>query len=724
MTARHEEHDGSAGRTAGRTAGHRVRRVLVANRGEIARRVFATCRRLGIDTVAVFSDADASLSFVTEADVAVRLPGSTPADTYLRGDLIVAAALQAGADAVHPGYGFLSENADFARDVIEAGLTWVGPHPDSIETMGSKIEAKKLMSDVGVPVLTEVSPVSVTEADLPLLVKASAGGGGRGMRVVRRLEEVAAAVEQASAEAASAFGDSTVFCEPYVEHGRHVEVQVLGDLHGSLVVLGERDCSIQRRHQKVIEETPAPGLSEALRQALHEAARTAASAIGYVGAGTVEFLLDPATEKFWFLEMNTRLQVEHTVTECVTGMDLVAAQIAVVEGRPIGELVGELVRAPGTPDGHAVQARLYAEDPAADWQPQSGRLSRFEVPHVDAEFTSPPTYGIRVDAGFESGNEVGTHYDAMLAKVIAWAPTREAAARMLAGVLSRARIHGVRTNRDLLVSILRDDAFIAGDVSTDFLDRLQLDRSDRDVRLEALVAAIALAERSRETRPVQQRIPSGWRNVPSAPQTTRFVCADSSLLSAASADESRVEARVEARWYGGRDGYRCADSPADSPGGAPADSPGGAPADSRGDSVDRQGIQVVSATRDRVVLDIGGLRTVFDVFVDGNRVDVESSQGHISLKRIPRFTDPADTVATGSLLAPMPGTVTRVAVAKGDPVDAGQTVLVLEAMKMQHTISAPRAGVVSQLDVAVGDQVAAGAVLAVVQTEEPEGETP
>jgi propionyl-CoA carboxylase alpha chain len=354
-----------------------MQRLLVANRGEIARRVFHTCRTLGIETAAVYSDADVGLPFVREADVAVRLPGSTPVETYLRGDLVVDAARRAGADAVHPGYGFLSESAGFARAVLGAGLTWVGPRPETVESMSSKVEAKKLMEKAGVPVLGEIAPGSVTEADLPLLVKASAGGGGRGMRVVRELGDVAPQVELAANEAGSAFGDPTVFCEPYVEQGRHVEVQVLGDTHSTVLVLGERDCSLQRRHQKVVEETPAPGLTEELREALHEAARTAAEAIGYVGAGTVEFLV--SGDRFYFLEMNTRLQVEHPVTELVTGLDLVALQVAVAEGRRLdpsldvrhaaqrGEKVTGREGAGGAGrwrGGHAVEVRLYAEHPA------------------------------------------------------------------------------------------------------------------------------------------------------------------------------------------------------------------------------------------------------------------------------------------------------------------------------------------------------------------------
>src|SRR4051794_32573107 len=380
-----------------------ITRLMVANRAEIASRVFRTCRSLGISTVAVHSDADAGLPYVREADVAVRIPGLTPAETYLDVDAVLAAAKAAGADAIHPGYGFLSENAAFARAVIDAGLTWVGPTPESMDAMSSKIGAKELMRAAGVPVL-EV-PESPTEADLPLLVKASAGGGGRGMRVVRSVAELPAEIAAAAAAAASAFGDGTVFVEPYVERGRHVEVQVVGTS-----VYGDRDCSLQRRHQKVVEEAPAPGLSDEVREALHDAARRAAEAVDYRGAGTVEFLYDPATERFWFLEMNTRLQVEHPVTEEVHGIDLVELQLTAAQAQ-------WTMGWPDPPKGHAIEVRLYAEDPASDYQPQSGSFTLFEIPQVE---------GIRVDAGFETGSEVSTHYDAMLAKVVAHAPTREA----------------------------------------------------------------------------------------------------------------------------------------------------------------------------------------------------------------------------------------------------------------------------------------------------------
>jgi len=392
-----------------------ISRLLVANRGEIARRVIRACRDRGISPAAVYSDADADARFVTEADVSVRLPGVSPTDTYLRIDAVVAAAVACGADAVHPGYGFLSENADFARSVQAVGLTWVGPSPDSIDAMGSKVAAKKLVSAAGVPVLDELDPEAVTAADLPLLVKASAGGGGRGMREVHSLDELTEAVAAAKREAASAFGDATVFCEPLLTGAHHVEVQLLADTHGTVWTLTERDCSLQRRHQKIIEESPSPGVDDATRTRLQDAARGAAQAIGYVGAGTVEFLLD-ADGRLAFLEVNTRLQVEHPVTEAVHGLDLVGWQIAIAEGAAL-----PVEPPPGV--GHAVEVRLYAEDPAHDWRPASGSLHRFHIPGVDAEFAVPAgEHGLRCDSGVRSGDVIGVHYDPMLAKLIAHGP--------------------------------------------------------------------------------------------------------------------------------------------------------------------------------------------------------------------------------------------------------------------------------------------------------------
>jgi propionyl-CoA carboxylase alpha chain len=682
-----------------------ITRLLVANRGEIARRVFRTCRDLGIETVAVHSDADAGMPFVLEADTAVHLPGNSPGETYLRGDLVIEAARKAGADAIHPGYGFLSENAAFAQQVRDAGLTWVGPDPSSIETMGSKIESKKLMDAAGVPVLGEFTPPGdavagsstvATEDDLPLLVKASAGGGGRGMRIVRDLAALAGEVEAAQSEAASAFGDGTVFVEPYIESGRHIEVQVMGTADGTLV-LGERDCSVQRRHQKVVEEAPAPALPEATREALHAAAKAAAEAIDYRGAGTVEFLYDTAKDRFYFLEMNTRLQVEHPVTELVLGLDLVALQIAVAEGRSLDDV--EV----GTPRGHAVEVRLYAEDPANGYQPQSGRISRFEVPGVVSEFANPATYGIRLDSGVGSGDEIGTFYDAMIAKVIAWAPTRDEALRRLAGALAKAELHGLRTNRDLLVNLLRDPVVVEARMETTWLDGADLSvlgaapGGEDTLPLSGFAAAVALAEQARLARPVQQRIPAGWRNVVSQPQVTTFLHGD---------DE------VPVSWYGGRS-FRSADR--DDVRVLSVE-----PGPTRGGVGSRAGEGTTIGTV-LVRLDVAGVARTFTVHVDGQRIDVESSLGHVALERKPRFVDPADQVAEGSLLAPMPGSVVSVRAQLGDVVAEGQPILVMEAMKMQHTISAPYAGTVTELPAAEGQQVEAGSVLAVVTPEGADG---
>jgi propionyl-CoA carboxylase alpha chain len=668
-----------------------IRRLLVANRGEIARRVFATCRRLGIETVAVHSDADAALPYVREADTAVHLPGDAPTDTYLRIDLLIEAAKRSGADAVHPGYGFLSENAAFARAVLDAGLTWVGPSPASIQQMGSKVGAKKIMRKAGVPTLE--APAKPTEADLPLLVKASAGGGGRGMRVVRSLADLNTEVDAASAEALSAFGDGTVFLEPYVERGRHVEVQVVGH-DGGVLVLGERDCSIQRRHQKVVEESPAPRLPDATRALLHEAARAAAAAIDYRGAGTVEFLYDEATDRFYFLEMNTRLQVEHPVTELVHGVDLVELQLTVAEGRtPDPQVIGMTY-------GHAIEVRLYAEDPTTDWQPQSGLLTLVDVPGVDGEFDLLNRPGLRLDAGVETGSTVTTHYDAMLAKVVSWAPTREQAARRLAAALRGARIHGVLTNRDLLVAVLEDPGFVAGEVSTAFLDE-HPPVARAAVGDHAVAAALALAERDADARRVQRGVPVAWRNVVSQPQVTLFT---GSSASASARGDAQGDDPIRVEWWGGRDGYVVEGLTVVST--DPTGSTGSAGSAGGGR---------------RVTLERDGVRTAYDVAVTGDRVDVDAPTGHVSLTLVPRFTDPADAVASGSLLAPMPGTVVRVAVAEGDAVEAGQTVLVLEAMKMQHAVTAPGAGTVTSMAVRAGAQVAAGEVLAVVSTGSTDG---
>src|SRR4051794_3393225 len=645
-----------------------IRSLLVANRGEIARRVFRTAREMGISTVAVYSDPDADALFVREADVAVRLPGASPGETYLRGDLVVEAALRAGADAVHPGYGFLSENAAFAQSVIDAGLTWVGPPPPAIEAMGSKLGAKEMMRAAGVPTLPWATDVSgAADVGFPLLVKASAGGGGRGMRIVRSAAELDEAVEGAAREAGSAFGDATVFLERYLEAPRHVEIQVFADTHDNVVSLFERECSIQRRHQKIVEESPSTAVDEDLRARMGDAAVAAARAVGYVGAGTVEFVLDEKGE-FAFLEMNTRLQVEHPVTEMVTGLDLVRLQLLVAEGQPLPPAA----LSPSL-QGHAIEVRLYAEDAENGFLPVTGTLRQFDLGS-----------SVRVDSGFAAGDVISTFYDPMLAKVIAHAPSRTEAAGRLATALRAARISGVTTNRDLLVRILQDEEFLAGDTDTAYLERNDpavlgaplLDESG--ARVHAVAAALAVQAANRRDAQVWQRLPSGWRNNPSQQQSLVL---------------ERRESSTTVTYAFGRDGV-----------------------DVRVDDVGRD-VVVHTSTPDLVDLTVDGVRRRYAVACDGDLVDVSSALGSSTHRLVPRFSDPASVLAAGSLTAPMPGSVVRVLVAAGDTVAAGQTLVVLEAMEMEHAVHAPAAGVVSEIRVQPGQQVDAGSVLVVVDEE-------
>ncbi|HYK33914.1 MAG TPA: biotin carboxylase N-terminal domain-containing protein [Streptosporangiaceae bacterium] len=641
-----------------------ISRLLVANRGEIARRVFRTCRQVGIGTVAVFSDPDAGSPHVAQADLAVRLPGASSSQTYLNGAAIVAAALASGADAVHPGYGFLAEDPEFARQVTGAGLLWVGPPPEAMQAMALKILARKRAAQAGLPVLTELDPAAVTT--FPVLVKASAGGGGRGMRAVHNPAELDAAIESASREAQAAFGDGTVFCEPLLTGARHIEVQVLADQHGTVWALTERDCSVQRRYAKVIEETPSPSVTPELREHLLAAAATLAKAVGYVNAGTVEFLVDESSD-FYFLEFNTRLQVEHPVTECVHGIDLVALQLAIAEGTP-------LPAEPPPAAGHAIEARLYAEDPVEGFRPSGGPVHALAVPGIDCEFgLAPGSHLLRLDSGVKPGTVVSAHYDAMLAKVIAWAPSRPAAIRRLATGLAGATIAGPATNRDLLVSVLRDARFTDYGADTSLLDDYDyagLVPDEQACLLAAAAAAAAIATANRTQARVAAAVPGGWRNVPSQPQRTSFL-----------GPRGRIDV-----------GYRWTSS---------------------GISIEEVG-DVISVTPDQVRLESGGVTRTFAVVRACDGVWVQSPLGSVSLTRLRRFPLPVPEAETGSLIAPMPGSVSKIAAAAGDAVTAGQLVLVIEAMKMEHQIAAPVSGVVTELRVSIGAQVNTGEVLAIV----------
>jgi propionyl-CoA carboxylase alpha chain len=672
-----------------------IRKLLMANRGEVARRVFRTCRELGIRTVAVYSPPDADAPFVREADEAVPLRGARAAESYLDIAQILAAAEATGADAVHPGWGFLAENASFAEACAAAGLVFVGPPPDAIASMGSKIEARRLMEAAGVPVVPGATVAGLDDEDLqsaakavgyPILVKASAGGGGKGMRLATGPEGLVDAVADAARQAAAAFGDPAVFLERYVSPVRHVEIQVAGDHHGAVVSLFERDCSVQRRHQKLVEEAPSPAVDPALRARMGQAAVTAARAVGYHGVGTVEFLLGPDGE-FYFLEMNTRLQVEHPVTEAVTGLDLVRLQLAVAEGR---SLPAEALDASIT--GHAIEVRLYAEDPLDDYRPHTGRIEEFAVPAAP---------GLRVDSGVETGSEVGPDYDSMLAKILAWGATRKDAVRLLIDTLQRARIHGIGTNRDLLVAILAHEEFTAGAADTGFLDRhrpvdLVAPTADDEVLgVHGLAAALAAQAGARSAAAVLGSVRSGFRNNPGPPTVRRYL-----------AGEQPLEV-----------GYRLGRTPSFTVNGRELD------------------VTLVAARHDEVELLVSGVRRRFSVRRYGPRgsggaprdfsVHVDSSLGSTALGAVSRFPDATVERPTGSLLAPMPGAVVKVLVTAGDVVARGDPIVVIEAMKMEHRITADRDGVVRHVLVEVGRQVGIDEILAIIDDGlEPEEASP
>jgi len=658
-------------------------KVLVANRGEIARRVFAGCRALGLGTVAIHSDADAEAPFVGEADESVPLGGTTAAESYLDVDKVLAAAERTGADAVHPGYGFLAENAGFAERVLAAGLTWIGPPPAAIEAMGSKVRARALMAAAGVPIvpgreLDEGDDVAAAagEVGFPLLVKASAGGGGKGMRPVAGPEELESAVASARREAEAALGDPTVFLAPHLQRPRHIEIQVLAD-DAATVSLGERECSVQRRHQKVLEEAPSVAVSGELRDALGEAAVAAATAVGYRGAGTVEFLLDAGGE-FFFLEMNTRLQVEHPVTEMVLGLDLVVEQLRIAAG---GEMSAR-ARDPRI-TGHAIEVRLYAEDAAAGFLPQTGTVEHIEVPGAEPfavpDGTRPA--GLRLDSGVEDGTVVGPAYDPMLAKVIAWAPARATAAARLARALLEAEVDGLVTNRDFLVRLLHSDPYLDGDTDTGLLDREPglvepLVDPAGDPGYAAAAALAAMAER-RASAPVLGFAPPGFRNNFSEPQRISF----------AAGDGEEIVVRYALR----RDG------PEITVGDAELDSP-----------------RVHELAPDLVDLEVAGIRRRYRVRRGDEVHHVNGPGGQVSLRELPRYPGGEGSLAEGALVAPMPGKVIKLAVEAGAVVEAGDVLVVLEAMKMEHELVAPTAGTVAELKVGEGDQVDAGAALAVI----------
>jgi len=664
--------------------------VLVANRGEIVHRVFRTARNMGLQCIAVYVDADADAPYVAEADVAVRLADNG----YLDGDAIVAAALASGAEAIHPGYGFLAENAAFATAVADAGLTWIGPTAEVIASMGDKIAAKATAMAVGVPTLP--SSEDLTDGDVvgyPLLVKAAAGGGGKGMHVVEGPEDLAGAVVTAQREAATAFGDDRVFLERYVPRSRHVEIQILGDSHGSLVHLGERECSIQRRHQKVVEESPAPTLDAGLRDSMSAAALRLADDIGYQSAGTVEFLVNDAGE-FFFLEVNTRLQVEHPVTEEVTGIDLVREQLRIAAGEPLGYDQNEI-----SFDGHAIEVRLYAEDPAAGYLPAIGTVEAWE-PAVEPK--------VRWDSGVGVGSVVGVDFDPMLAKVVAHGPTRREAIGRLALALEHLHLGGVTTNRDLLVATLRHEAFLAGDTTTDFLERhapaTTRTHDAPTAERVATAAALWLRGRNRADALVLGMVPGGWRNarLPD-PEIT---------LSQVGCNEPAATVRYRRDRDGTFQVTVCR-------------------TEDDGTASGKHHVTIHDWTRTGIDLAVDGLRgrarittvSANELAGRGEVLHVTMAGTTTTLEVVPRFTVSGVEGSTGGLTAPMPGRVLDVGAMVGDRVKTGQSMLVLEAMKMEHHLAAPFDGTVTEVRVAVDDQVDNGAVLLIIEPDHGEAPT-
>ncbi len=652
-----------------------ITRLLVANRGEIARRIFRTASDMGVSTVAVYADGDANAPFVRDADIAIALNGRTATETYLDVDKVLDACRRSGADAVHPGYGFLSENAAFAEAVVAAGMTWVGPPPAAIAAMGDKLSAKALMQEADVPTLPaeelglDADIATAAEAvGYPLLIKASAGGGGRGMRVVNDASELESAASGARREAANAFGDDTIFMERWLPACRHVEIQVLGDRHGTLVHCFERECSIQRRHQKVIEEAPSPAVTPEIRERMGAAAVAAGRQIGYHSAGTVEFLLDG--EDFWFLEVNTRLQVEHPITEEITGLDLVREQLRIAEGDELGYTQEDL-----TINGHAIEARLYAENAEKNFLPSPGTV---------AVWAPSAKVHARYDTGIESGSVIGTEFDPMMAKVIVHAPTRREAALRLARALETTRVAGMVSNRDFLVAALRTPEFLAGDTTTDFIERVDPARTrplPADSVHQALICtALEAQARRRAAARVLTTLPSGWRNSAMPPQHVSYRVGD---------DEVTVT-------------Y----------------APNRAPDRSGGFAVTVAGqpyaVKLLEAGEGSVEVEIDGRRVKAQADREDARWFVHLFDGDVELEELPRFRAPGSGEFEGGLLAPMPGKVLATHVAAGDTVEKGQLLLILEAMKMEHRITAPVTGTVETLPVAEGDRVANGQLLVVL----------
>ena len=636
-------------------------KLLIANRGEIACRIIKTAHEMGISCVAVYTEADSNSPFVRMADQAIKL-----SDSYLNGGEIINAAKQTGAEAIHPGYGFLSENAKFARAVQKEGLIWVGPSSRVITSMGDKLKAKDIAEKAGVPTLPMTTdPKKANTIGYPIIIKAAAGGGGKGMRIVEDKKDLKEAIAGAQREAKTGFGDDRVFIERYVASSRHIEIQILGDSHGNVVHLGERECSIQRRHQKIIEESPSPRVDSEMRATMGEAAIKLAKKLKYESAGTVEFLVDDKTGEFWFLEVNTRLQVEHPVTEEVTGKDLVYEQLRIARGEELGYSQDDI-----TWEGSSIEARLYAEDPSNDFLPATGTLIAYESDsNIDA----------RWDTGIEQGSVVGTDFDPMLAKVITKAKTRTDAANKLALALESLHIGGVTTNRDFLVASLRTKDFLKGKTTSDFIEKTNPQRAVilKGTFLEnaSSAAALWIQGQNRENANILKEIPTGWRNSRLPRQKISF---------------NYLDEDVDVTYQSNRDGsFRVNDG---------------------------TNAKIIEWTPLGIDIEVNNSRFFSKVTRDNDNVVVHGPWGDALFKILPRFTLPGSEQQAGGLVAPMPGKVIDLKVKVGSKVKKGDTLVILEAMKMEHQVKASEDGKVTKVLIKKDDQLENGALLMVVDS--------
>ena len=634
-------------------------KLLIANRGEIACRIIKSAHEMGIACVAVYTNADSESPFVRQADEAVKL-----SDTYLNGKEIIEAAIQTGAQAIHPGYGFLSENAKFSRDVLKAGLIWVGPSSKVITSMGDKLKAKDIAEKAGVPTLPMTTdPKKANTIGYPILIKAAAGGGGKGMRIVESKKDLKESLLGAQREAMTGFGDDRVFIERYVASSRHIEIQILGDTHGNVVHLGERECSIQRRHQKIIEESPSPRVNLEMREAMGDAAIKLAKKLKYESAGTVEFLVDDKSGEFWFLEVNTRLQVEHPVTEEVTGKDLVYEQLRIARGEELGYDQEDI-----SWEGSSIEARLYAEDPANEFLPATGTLIAYETDEsIDA----------RWDTGIEQGSVIGTDFDPMLAKVIAKGKNRTDAANKLALALQSLHIGGVTTNRDFLVASLRSKHFHKGQTTSDFIEKAKPQRSVvlKGQQLEQAITAAALwiQGENRNNASLLKEAPSGWRNSRLPRQKISFEYSDK---------------EVNVTYKANRDGSF--------------------------DLNEDTKANILKWTTTGIDLEVNNTRFFSKVTRKNDDLVVHGPWGDALLKILPRFTLPGAELQAGGLVAPMPGKVIDLKVKVGSKVKKGDTLVILEAMKMEHQVKAIEDGKVTQVLIKKDDQLENGALLMIV----------